>query len=389
MTEAPRRIPTFVVTGFLGSGKTTLLRRTLQDPDFANTAVIVNEFGEVGLDHLLMEHAEERTIVMPGGCVCCSIRVDIETTLRDLFARLDSGALPPIDRLVIETTGLADPAPLLFTLHGSPLAAGRLRLASVIVTVDGLLGQDTLEHHAESVRQLAVADRIVITKRDRADAAAVADLAFRLRRGNPWATIEACDLLRDPPIALLEGERRPGAMQFNAGAADTPPGGPALEGWALGAFAGHRQGGAEPEPESPHRHDRIRACCLVEEGPVDWDGFGVWLTALLHCHGARILRVKGLLAVAGMPGPTVIHAVQHIVHPPLHLESWPGADRRSRLVFILQDIDRALLQRSLQAFARRGAVVEAGAGDYKSAAAGGTVGGRPVRRPTAPRWLKG
>lgn len=392
MSGGTGRIPTFVVTGFLGSGKTTLLRSVLHDPAFANTAVIVNEFGAVGLDHELMAHAQERTIVMPGGCVCCSIREDVETTLRELLDRVDSGALPAFDRLVVETTGLADPVPLLFTLHASPLAAARLKLESVIVTVDGVLGQATLERHAESTKQITAADRIVITKCDMVGEVDIAVLAARLRLSNPWAEIERRNLLLERPVDLFAGGRY-----------DSKKDPAHASRWVLGALGDGHGGALDRRTEHAHdvRHHAaigvhgtahaasVRSFCVSYDHKTDWTGFGIWLTATLHRYGDRFLRIKGLLAVDGMPGPTVIHSVQHIVHPPIHLDTWPSADRRSRLVCIVQDLDAPSVERSLRAFTRIEPQETASASAYRLAGAGGTVGGRPIRRVTAPRWLKG
>lgn len=394
MLDGTGRIPTFVVTGFLGSGKTTLLRGVLHDPAFANTAVIVNEFGTVGLDHELLAHAQERTILMPGGCVCCSIREDVETTLRELLDRVDSGTLPRFDRLVIETTGLANPVPLLFTLHASPLAAARLRLESVIVTADGALGRTTLDRHAESTKQITVADRIVITKRDMAEDADVTALVEDLKQLNPWAEIECRNLLTESPIDLFVGS------QYNSGRD------PAIVGrWTMGKLgSADGDGGRQASPTlhlpgNNHHTEKgvrgsahaasIRSFCVSYDHQTNWTGFGIWLTATLHRYGGQFLRIKGLLAVDGMPGPTVIHAVQHMVHPPLHLESWPSSDRTSRLVCIVQGLDAQSVERSLRAFTRIEPQIATRARSYRLAGAGGTVGGRPIRRATAPRWLKG
>jgi len=389
------RIPTFIVTGFLGSGKTTLLRRVLHDPAFSNTAVIVNEFGAVGLDHDLMAHAPERIIVMPDGCVCCSIREDIETTLQDLLKRVDAGTLPLFDRLVIETTGLADPAPLLFTLHSSPLAAIRLEVHAVIVTVDALLGSHTLDRHLESEKQVAAADHIVITKCDMAREPDVAVLMAALRRRNPWADIERRNVLQDRPVDLFSRNRH--ALGSDAAGANV---------WVLGEHAPRKKdaGGVVARPrgrnthhtqnarglsrrEPGHKHN-VRSFCVTYDHATDWTAFGIWLTLTLHRYGSSILRIKGLLAVEGLPGPTVVHSVQHIVHPPVHLDRWPSSDHRSRLVFIVQDLDAALVERSVRAFTHIESHPTASTA-YRPAGAGGTVGGRPIRRATAPRWLKG
>lgn len=391
--KSPPRISTFIVTGFLGSGKTTLLRRILEDPAFCNTAVIVNEFGTVGLDHDLMAYAPERTIVMPGGCICCSIREDIETTLQDLLKRVDTGALPPIDRLVIETTGLADPVPLLFTLHSSPLAGTRLEVYSVIVTVDALLGTKTLDRQIESEKQIAAADQIVITKCDMALESDISVLIPALRRRNPWANIEQRNLLQGPPVDLFSRNRH--ALGLDIAGADL---------WVLGVHMPLKKGGARaagglqsrnPRAQPTYRIRRrqahlhnIHSFCITYDKATDWTAFGIWLTLTLHRYGSQILRIKGLLSVEGLPAPVVIHSVQHVVHPPVHLDRWPSSDHRSRLVFIVRDLDAALVERSVRAFTRARPDVTTIAA-YRPAGAGGTIGGRPIRRATAPRWLKG
>ncbi|MGE3711881.1 MAG: GTP-binding protein [Hyphomicrobiaceae bacterium] len=363
-------IPAFVVTGFLGSGKTTLLQRLLQDPGFADTAVIVNEFGTVGLDHELLAFASERIVVLPGGCLCCSVREDMEATLSELFNGVASGQVPRFSRLVIETTGLAEPGPLLFTLTASPVAVGRLHVEAVVTVVDALLARMSEATHGEWEKQVAVADRLVISKGDLVPRADVARLRARLRAINPWADIRTMNLLTAEPKGLFRRARRLATAGHSLGRPAT----------SSSAHRSHSQDGPT-----------LQAVSLAYDVPLDWTAFGVWLTLLLHRHGERIPRIKGLLNVSGLPGPVAIHAVQHIVHPPQHFDSWPSADRRSRLVFIAHGIGAYEIERSLGAF-NSAARQEAPASEsetYRPAGAGGTIAGRPVRRNTAPRWMKG
>jgi G3E family GTPase len=303
-------IPVAVVTGFLGSGKTTLVSRLLQHPDMGETAVIVNELGEIGIDHHLLRRVDERTVLLPSGCLCCALRGDLADELRDLKARRDAGKIPAFHRVVVETTGLANPAPIVSTLLSEPLVRHHYRLEAVVTTVDAQHGL----RHDESVSQAAAADRLVVTKSDVADPAPV---IARLRRLNPGATLVEAVFGDVDPTALFDGASRdPRDVEYD---------------------------------ESPEHTHEVRALCVTIDEPLDWTAFGIWLTMLLQARGQEVLRVKGLLDV-GAEGPLVLNGVQHIVHPPEHLPDWPDDDRRSRLVFIGRGLDRAALERSLAAF---------------------------------------
>jgi G3E family GTPase len=302
------KTPVALVTGYLGSGKTTLIRAMLESPALGETAVIVNELGEIGIDHAILRRVDERTVLLASGCVCCTLRGDLADELRDLVDRRASGEIPPFTRVVVETTGVADPAPVLATLVSEPLVSNQYVLESVIATVDaqhGLRGE-------ESERQVAAADVLVVTKADLADPDAVEEAVGEL---NPVAAVVRA-VQGDVDPALLLGERRTVAPPVHA---------------------------------RDDAHDDVAAVSLVLEGPVDWLGFGVWLTMLLHARGREILRVKGLLDVGG-EGPLLVDAVQHVVHPPVHLDAWPDDDRRSRLVLIGRRLDPARLERSLRSF---------------------------------------
>jgi G3E family GTPase len=314
----PDRLPVSVLTGFLGSGKTTLLSRLLVHPRMGETAVIVNELGEVAIDHHLLRRVDERTIVLGSGCVCCSLRGDLADELRDLLSRRTRGEIPAFRRVVVETTGLADPAPVLSTLLSEPVVQHHFEPEAVVTTVDALCALGQLEREPEFLRQVVAADRLVITKTDVADREQAAALAARLGRLNPTA----------PILEVSFGDVDPGTL---FGAVERDPRDLPLE-------------------EAPHGAD-VRAFALVFEEPLDWTAFGIWLTMLLASRGADILRVKGLLNV-GAAGPLVLNGVQHVIHPPVHLDAWPDDDRRSRLVFVARGVDRAAVERSLLAFNR-------------------------------------
>jgi G3E family GTPase len=323
MGEAPPAFtPVTLLTGFLGSGKTTLLRRLLADPALADTAVIINEFGEVGIDHLLVERLDDQMVLLSSGCVCCTVRGELATAMRDLHSRRERGLLPPFRRLVIESTGLADPFPVLSTLKADAVLRHHFRAAGVVATVDAVNGVTQFERHIESVRQAAIADVIVLTKTDIANEDVVARLVARLAVLNPTATmVRGADDKLDT-AALLRSD---GGGWFKAIA-------------------------EEPGPAAPHAD--IRAFSIIVDEPLDWTAFGIWLTMLLNRHGGQILRVKGILALADEERPVAIHGVQHLVHPPTHLGGWPSGDRRSRIVFIVEGIAPNLIRRSFQIFLR-------------------------------------
>jgi G3E family GTPase len=332
-------IPVDIVTGFLGSGKTTLLRRLLVSPALARTAVLVNELGEVGLDHLLLRHVDESTVVLPSGCVCCTLRDDLTAAIRDLYSKREQGTIPRFDRLAIETTGLADPAPIIFTLMAEPVLRHHFRMGHVVTTVDAVNGTEHLAQHPESVKQVALADRVVLTKTDLAGPAQAEALRTACRRLNPTAPIFVPAVDPIGPDQLFAGDpadpsgARQDARRWLGAAVAAPP--------------------AEPAAGEGSPHDRaVYAFSVTVDRALDWTAFGIWLTMLLHAHGEDVLRVKGILQVAGAPTPVVVHAVQHLVHPPVHLDAWPTADRGTRLVFIVRTLPRQVIERSLAAFNR-------------------------------------
>ncbi|MBL8670897.1 MAG: GTP-binding protein [Alphaproteobacteria bacterium] len=322
-------LPVSVITGFLGSGKTTLLRQLLRQPAAADTAVVINEFGEVGLDHLLVERVDGETVVLQSGCICCTIRSDLETTLRSLLARRDAGTVPPFRRIAIETTGLADPAPILQLLLHNPLVAQFLRLDAAIATVDAVHAERHCAEMPEASKQVAVADRLILTKTDIVAPEAADRAEALLRALNPAA----------PIFRVVHGEIA-GDHLFDAGPFDPSGKGEAVRAWlSADAYAAtsHRS----------HAHDRsrhgtdIRAVALTADRPLDWLALQGWLARLRRDHGDKLLRAKGLASVAGEDGPLVLHGVHHVFHPPVALDRWPDADRRTRLVLIVKDLDPA------------------------------------------------
>jgi len=324
--------PITIVTGFLGSGKTTLLRRLLASPEMHGTAVLVNEFGEVGLDHHLVQRLDEQTILLGNGCVCCTVRHDLVQALTALLDRDQRGMIAPLRRIVIETTGLADPAPLVFTVVTDPMLQHHFRIDSVVTTVDAVNGPLHLNRHSVSRKQVALADEIIITKTDLALPDTVATLRERLRRDNPAARVTTAILGDLDPQWLLGPQASQPTMARTT--ATVPP--------ELFQMPSH-------PPGAPSPHTEIRSLALTFTRPLDWIAFSVWLSMLLHAHGEAVLRVKGLLNV-GTTGPVVLNGVQHIIHPPEHLATWPGEDQRSHVVFILHALEPEAIRTSLQAF---------------------------------------
>jgi G3E family GTPase len=339
--QPPPHLPLQIVTGFLGAGKTTLLNRLLKDPALADTVVIVNEFGEIGLDHLLMEGVEDGMILMEAGCLCCTIRGDLIITLEDLLRRRDNGRIAPFRRVIIETTGLADPAPVIAVVLQHPYLSQRFALDGVITLVDAVNGLATLEEHEEALRQAAVADRIVLTKTDIApDAAAVTNLRAALAALAPGATI-------------IEAGSAPASALIGLGLFDLASKPAEVDAWlALESLAAR-----DPEPHShdPSRHPGgVRSFTLTADAPVRSQTLDLFWSLLTSTHGPKLLRLKGLVNVAEHPeGPLVIHAVQRVMHPPERLARWPSDDRSSRIVLIVKDLDPAIVERLWAAFLGR------------------------------------
>jgi G3E family GTPase len=309
-----------VLTGFLGSGKTTVLARLLRRPEFSRTAVIINEFGEVGLDHDLVEASDESFVQLQTGCLCCAVRGDLVRTLEDLLRRREDGTVPPFERVLIETSGLADPAPILQSLMLDAAIAGRLSLHGVVTTVDAVNGVETLRRQPESVKQVAVADRLLLTKTDLAGDPG--NVRQRIAAINPAA----------PIIAATLGDVDP-AQLFDAG----------------------NHVGAHRDHERDHHHAEAHASniaffAIVREEPIAAIALTLFLEALAEHCGSDLLRLKGIIQVTeNADRPAVIHGVQHVFHPPAWLERWPSADRTSRLVFITRGISRPWIEALLAA----------------------------------------
>ena len=305
----PQTLPTTLLTGFLGSGKTTLLRRALVSPELSDTAVIINEIGEIAIDHHLVDFVDGNVLELPGGCLCCAVREDLARTLRSLLERRDAGEIRRFRRIVIETTGLADPAPILFTLGTDPMLDHRLRLAAIVTLVDAVQGAETLDRFAEAARQAALADLLVITKTDLAPLGP--ELAHRLDRINDRAgRILAADV------------SDAGAVLFGAGARTVTPMMPA-------------------EPVAVHTHG-IDAFGVILAGEINRLDFARALGGLARDRGNDLLRVKGIVRFADRPDhPAVVQAAQHALFAPEWLDDWPDEDRRSRLVFVVHEVPRA------------------------------------------------
>jgi G3E family GTPase len=319
--------PVTVLTGFLGSGKTTTLARALKTPEFAGTVAIINEFGAIGLDHLLIETSEERYALLDNGCICCTVRDDLVETLLRLQARAAAGDPPSFRRVVIETTGLADPAPILHALMADARIAAAYTIDGVVTTVDAVNGLATLDAHAQAVKQAAVADRLLVTKTDLIEQAALEPLLARLAALNPHAEIVFTREGGAPPSALI-------------GAAMETRGGDEVVGWFERATRA-------AEPSRFRAETPVETFSMVLDAPVAWGAFRQWLEYLAMLKGEDLLRFKGLIHVAETPEtPVVVHGVQHVFHPPRELSSWPSADRRTRLVFITRGLSRDVVERT-------------------------------------------
>ena len=330
MTAGTSAVPVTILTGFLGAGKTTLLNRLLQKPAMAGTAVLVNEFGEIGIDHILVEKLDDTTVLLPSGCLCCSVQGDLARALRDLVARIQSGE---VRRVVVETTGLADPAPVVQSLLSDVALARHYRLDGIVTVVDAVHGLATLDAQEEAVRQIAMADRIVLSKTDLAPATDA--LRARITALNPGAPVIAAECGEVDPDSILEC----GLFDADGKIAEVRQW---LNAAAWGATGAH--------------DGRIHSFCLTYTEPLHWSGIGMCLEMLIGTRGENLLRVKGILNLVGQDRPVAIHGVQHMFHEPVLLPEWPAGDpRTSRIVFITRDLSRETVEAGLLAFERAAA----------------------------------
>ena len=350
-------IPVSVITGFLGAGKTTLLNRLLKDPELTDAAVIVNEFGDVAIDHLLVEQASDGVIELSDGCLCCTVRGELVDTLADLVDRLQSGRIARLSRVIVETTGLADPVPVLQSIMGHPVLVQAFRLDGVIALVDAVNGAATLDAHVEAVKQVAVADRILITKRDlKPDTDAQAELEARIRRLNPnapildvgapsagAASLLACGLY--DPVAKTADVRR-----WLGEASDRDPPGHSHD----HHDHQHTHEGGHDHAHHHHHDDRVRSFSLVHDDPIPYAAIATFLELLQSTQGEKLLRMKGIVELSEDPSrPLVVHGVQKLMHPPARLPAWPDEKRGTRLVLIGMDLPDDYVRRLFAAITNR------------------------------------
>ena len=338
---AGKSIPVTLLTGFLGSGKTTLLNRLISAPEMSKALVIINEFGSIGLDHDLVAHSnEDDTVVeMASGCLCCTIKGDLQKTLKDAPWRYSRAGERWFDRVIIETTGLADPAPIIHTIMADEKLIETYRLAEVITMVDGVNGAVTLDTQPEALKQAAVADTILISKTDIANADVVKALSLRLEQINPAAEVLMA-LDASNPVELL------GGANFNPDlkSADVREW---LDEEAYSDHAHHHHHDHSHSHDINRHDDRISSVCITFDEPMPAEVFDEWFGLLTSLNGVNMLRVKGLIHMKEMESPLVIHGVQHVWHPPAILQGWPSDDRRSRIVFIMRDMEESDLRTAL------------------------------------------
>ncbi|THV22448.1 CobW family GTP-binding protein [Peteryoungia ipomoeae] len=352
---ASSRIPVSILTGFLGAGKSTLLNRLLKDPAMRDAAVIINEFGEVGIDHLLVETSNDAVLELADGCLCCTVRGELVDTLAELVDGMQTGRIKPLSRVVIETTGLADPAPVMQSVMGHPAIAQHFELEGVITLVDVVHGLATIDAHPEAYRQVAVADRLVLTKKTLAKDDAIALLVERLRAINPHAAVTDGDAPEAGNAGLLVN----GLYDPSTKIAD-------VDRW-LHADAhqdhdhhdhGHDGHHGHGHHHHHHHHDvnrhgaSIRSFSIVHDTPIEPSAIAMFVDLLRSTHGEKLLRMKAVIATTDAPDrPLVLHGVQSIFHPPMRLPSWPeGSDRKTRLVLITQGLDEAYVRELFDAF---------------------------------------
>jgi G3E family GTPase len=350
--QAAATIPVTILTGFLGAGKTTMLNHLLEQPELKDAAVLINEYGDVAIDHLLVRQLSENVVLLDSGCLCCTVRGDLVDAMRELFVKRVRGEVPEFQRIVIETTGLADPAPIIHTLMTDPLIAARYRLDGIVCAVDCLNGFTSLDTNKESVKQAAMADRLVLTKLDLADPVQVELLRARLAELNPGALLVPAAQGRVPPAEILD-----------CGLFDGKQHSPDVQRWlneeayadeddhVCGPSCDHSHGFKPKKAKKGHGHahaprhdDTVSSFVLTYDEPVAWDGLALALEFLISTRGEHLLRVKGIVNAKGSEVPLIIHGVQHMFHPVVQLPEWPDEDRRTRIVFITRDLPKEAIE---------------------------------------------
>ncbi|MBY5785495.1 CobW family GTP-binding protein [Rhizobium leguminosarum] len=355
MSALNDRIPVTILTGFLGAGKSTLLNRILKDPVMKDAAVIINEFGDVGIDHLLVESSGDSIIELSDGCLCCTVRGELVDTLANLMDAVQTGRVKPVKRVVIETTGLADPSPVMQAIMGNPVIATNFELDGVVTVVDAVNGLQTLDNHEEARKQAAVADRLIVSKKSMAEA--TDGLEKRLRALNPRAVMMDADSAEAGSAAVLvNGLYDPATKIADVGR------------WLQdedsheahhhhdhhGNHHGHHHHDhADQDPHDVNRHDAsIRSFSIIEEKPIDPMALEMFIDLLRSAHGEKLLRMKAIVSLSDRPDrPLVLHGVQSIFHPPVRLPAWPDpTDRRTRMVLITRDLPEAFVKDLFDAF---------------------------------------
>jgi G3E family GTPase len=343
---SPELLPVTLLTGFLGSGKTTLLNQLIRH--LPRTAVVMNEFGEISLDHDLLEKMEGPMAVLSGGCVCCTVVGSLSPTLKNLYMARERGDIPRFERVVIETTGIADPAPILDTLLNDPWVRARFRMDGVVTTVDAVLGEAQLDSYFEALRQAAVADRLILTKTDLAASAELETLRQRLAELNPAAE----------QLVAVKGE-----MDFSRildlGLFNARDKAPDVQKWLNEQrYKPASAAGVLGKKPTGDRHDnRIRAFSVVIDEPIPPAGLQAALEMLVGFRSEYLLRFKAIVNLAGRDKPTILHGVQHVLYPEAELDAWPGEDRRSRFVFIVRDLEPEFVAKVLADFAQAASLV--------------------------------
>lgn len=348
------RIPVSILTGFLGAGKSTLLNRLLKDPAMKDAAVIINEFGEVGIDHLLVEASNDAVVELSDGCLCCTVRGELVDTLAELIDGMQTGRIKPLSRIVIETTGLADPAPVMQSVMGHPAVAQHFDLDGVVTVVDAVNGLSTIDAYPEAYKQVAVADRLILTKKTLADEATIAALTQRLRSLNPRAPITDGDAADAGSAAVLVNGLYDPASKI----AD-------VDRWLKDEMAAddhhhhdHHHHHGHDHHHHHHAHDvnrhgaSIRSYSILHDEPIDPMAINMFIDLLRSTHGEKLLRMKAIVALTDRPDkPLVLHGVQSIFHPPVRLPAWPeGSDRKTRLVLITKDLSESYVRDLFGAF---------------------------------------